>query len=56
MDYFFRPLGEFFEALFPLVKATGPAFNIFMLITATIASIIWIWKMVQYQKDEVPNR
>jgi hypothetical protein len=56
MDYLFRPLGAFFEAFFPLIKATGPAFNMFMLGTAFVAMCIWVGLMAKYQKDEVPNR
>ena len=56
MDYLFRPLGKIFEATFPLVKAVGPSFNLFMLGAAFIAGCIWVGLMVKYQKDEVPNR
>jgi len=56
MDYLFRPLGKLIEATFPLIKNSGPSFNILMMIIAFIASCIWVGLMAKYQKDEVPNR
>ena len=51
-----EPIEDLFMWLFSLLEASGDAMNCFLIAVFFIATVYWIWKLIGYRSEEVPNR
>jgi tellurite resistance protein TehA-like permease len=52
MDWFFRPLGNFFEWSFQYVEKLNMGFNWFFIAIGTILTVWWMIKMIGHPKEK----
>lgn len=50
------PIQDFFLWTFELLKAGGDTVNIVLELVIFLLLVYWTVKLMQFQKDEVPNR
>jgi hypothetical protein len=52
MNNFFSAIGEMFEAIFPMLRATGPSMNIIFSLLIAVGTFIWIFGGSKYKEPK----
>jgi len=55
MNWLVYPIEHFFQWTFKIFPILGMNFDYLISITLFIGVVVWISRMIKFQKDEVPN-
>lgn len=51
----FNGIGDFFQIVLPYVKKLGDAPNVFFIVVCSVAIVLWVRRMAQYNKEAEQN-